>query len=289
MLSTSILPTKSLLVKVRLQADAPVEIAQKLVDLLASEEAVHFIEPAHVHRTMNRWASPLIQSHSEHSVFHRFGLTGKGQVVGVADSGLDYGNCFFHDSEHEPKKFVLQLDDPVEKRMAKLTNSSLTTSKDHRKIVGLLAFTGLGARSDFNDYIYGHGTHVAGSIAGSLDGNRSKISHGQDHPGVAPDAKLAFIDSQDNPRGREDPDGLIITDIEDVLLLWPHYAAGARIHAHAWGSGTGFYGSSSEAFDSFLYHHNTSTVFVAAGNDGDVFGFGSVSSPGTAKNVITVM
>lgn len=30
------------------------------------------------------------------------GLTGEGQIVGIADTGIDFTSCYFHDPMHKP-------------------------------------------------------------------------------------------------------------------------------------------------------------------------------------------
>ena len=73
------------------------------------------------------------------------------------------------------------------------------------------------------------------------------------------------------------------------------YLKGARIHSNSWGGGEpGAYDSQSRQLDQFVWDHPTMCILVAAGNDGSdsdgngEINFGSVTSPGTAKNCITV-
>jgi hypothetical protein len=73
------------------------------------------------------------------------------------------------------------------------------------------------------------------------------------------------------------------------------YSQGARIHSNSWGGGDpGSYDDQCRQFDRFVWDHKDFCFVVAAGNDGtDKDGDGkinlmSVSSPGTAKNCITV-
>jgi serine protease AprX len=73
------------------------------------------------------------------------------------------------------------------------------------------------------------------------------------------------------------------------------YSQGARIHSNSWGGGDpGSYDDQCRQFDRFVWDHKDFCFVVAAGNDGtdrDADGkvnLMSVSSPGTAKNCITV-
>jgi len=72
--------------------------------------------------------------------FFRAGLTGRGQVVAVSDTGIDRNNCYFWDTEHPTPGKDIDL--------------------DNRKIVQYVPFV------DDSDGSYGHGTHVAGTVAG---------------------------------------------------------------------------------------------------------------------------
>ena len=79
------------------------------------------------------------------------------------------------------------------------------------------------------------------------------------------------------------------------MLFADAYGQGARIHSNSWGGGDpGAYDEQCLALDQFVWDHKDFCVVVAAGNDGtDADGDGkinpmSVTSPGTAKNCITV-
>ena len=73
------------------------------------------------------------------------------------------------------------------------------------------------------------------------------------------------------------------------------YTNGVRIHSNSWGGGDpGAYDDQCRQFDQFVWEHKDICFVIAAGNDGtDKDGDGkinlqSVTSPGTAKNCITV-
>ncbi|MBC7372189.1 MAG: S8 family serine peptidase, partial [Bdellovibrionaceae bacterium] len=74
------------------------------------------------------------------------------------------------------------------------------------------------------------------------------------------------------------------------------YAAGARIHSNSWGSprNLGAYDSMASSVDEYIFNNPDMLVLFAAGNSGtdmDKDGrvdAGSVCSPGTAKNALTV-
>jgi len=73
------------------------------------------------------------------------------------------------------------------------------------------------------------------------------------------------------------------------------YSQGARIHSNSWGGGDpGAYDDQCGQFDKFVWSHKDFCFVIAAGNDGSdrdgdgKINLGSVTSPGTAKNCITV-
>ena len=65
------------------------------------------------------------------------------------------------------------------------------------------------------------------------------------------------------------------------------YRAGARVHTNSWGNMGGIYGQLSMDVDKYLHQHEDFFVLFSAGNDG-YNGLKSVSSPGNAKNCLTV-
>jgi subtilisin-like proprotein convertase family protein len=144
----------------------------------------------------------------------------------------------------------------------------------------------------------GHGTNVA-SIAAGLASASGQDAQGYRHGlGVAPYAEVGaskiFRCSG------------AASAVNYATLTSDAYAAGARISNNSWGiSNFGGYHAASQAYDALVRDSSSGTpgnqemveVF-SAGNDGDGNGnpadpkgdegYGSITSPGTAKNVITV-
>ena len=170
--------------------------------------------------------------------------TGKGQRVGVADSGIDLAHPDF--AGRVVKTFARGVPDDVHDR-------------------------------------HGHGTHVAGSIAGN----------GEQVKGVATEAELVFQSVMDSEFGL----GGLPVDLSE--LFEQAREQGAFIHNNSWGAlAEGAYRSTSLEVDTYVYEHPEVLVVFAAGNNGtahtprhtkpghvDLF---SVDAPGTAKNAITV-
>jgi serine protease AprX len=134
---------------------------------------------------------------------------------------------------------------------------------------------------DSKDRSSGHGTHVAGTIAGSSDGiDSNNLKHG----GHAPGAKIAFFDMEDSSHPEN---GIIYPSPIGDYVFQAAYDAGARFHSNSWGSSFNFYDSDTISIDNFHNVYPDFLAIFAAGNDG-AKGFYSVGSPAVSKNAITV-
>lgn len=189
-------------------------------------------------RTHMKWSSVT-------TYFPTNGLNGSGQLIAVADTGID----------HDHGDFGNRIDTKVD-----VVNDGGKTG----------------------DKWSGHGTHVACTVLG--DGTQGGYA------GVAPQAELYFQAMED------DDDGSFYSP-SITSLLGNAYSAGARIHSNSWGSfgasAQGAYTSESEdvddkanTYDRYYNGYQGLSVVFAAGNDGP--NSGTVTSPATAKNPITV-
>ena len=91
-----------------------------------------------------------------------------------------------------------------------------------------------------------------------------------------------------------DSAGLYVPDL-NTQAFPDAYNDGVRVHSNSWGGGTpGEYESFAQSADTFIWNHHDFVVCFAAGNSGvdndgnGVIDTGSISSPGTAKDIITV-
>ncbi|MAT43306.1 MAG: hypothetical protein CL609_13280 [Anaerolineaceae bacterium] len=230
---------------------------------LAKLNDVLYIEPQFPVEFTNDVGGTVIMEVGE--VRNQLNLFGEGQIVAVADSGLDTGN------------------------LATL----------HPDVFGrLLNGFGLGRPGDWSDP-NGHGTHVAGSVLGNgvMSGsNPAAHNYNNSYAGSAPEAQLimqSVMDSGGSLGGIPDDRGDLMRDA---------YQLGARIHTNSWGGPTGGiyypeyggYITSSQQIDAAAWEMKDMVILFSAGNDGTdanangVVDLDSIGQPGTAKNCITV-
>ena len=226
-------------------------------------EGVAWLEPVYPRTLQNDVARRTMGVHTAWSRVSN--LYGSGQIVAVADTGLDSGNA-----------------------------GTLSTDFAGR-LAGAYAWGPSGTWADRD----AHGTHVAGSVLGSgaLSGsNPATHSYTTGFAGVAPEARL-FVQGFDVDTGGE----LLGIPADLNLLFQRGHTAGARIHTNSWGGPTGEepnpyggYDAQARQADQFAWEHKDAAILFAAGNSGvdadasGVVDLDSIGSPGTAKNVITV-
>ncbi|CAM9226760.1 unnamed protein product, partial [Ectocarpus fasciculatus] len=184
-------------------------------------------------------------------------LTGEGQVIGISDTGIDMQSCFFKD---DSASFIYDSLNPA-----------------HRKI--LYYHTQFGDRMDS---AAGHGTHVAGSLAGSTSQTGYSL-----YNGIASAAKVSFFDLHSSG-----PEGELSVPSDLSKIFLPLYATGARVISNSWGMPNyselaNSYTLDSRAVDMFMYIYPDSLIIFAAGNNG-ALGENSVVAPSTNKNGISV-
>ena len=105
---------------------------------LASQQETRWVEEEMTYSVQNLGGAAITQSNSdgeEATPLWDAGLSGRDEIVGCADTGLDIDNCLFHDAN------------PV--------------GPFHRKVVAYANVSG----ADSLDCVHGHGTHV---VSGGL-------------------------------------------------------------------------------------------------------------------------
>ncbi len=249
-------------------------LAAAHVPELAALPGVVWLEPRAEPALQNYAGGSIIMRVSE--VWQTLGLYGSGQIVGIADTGLDTGD-----------KATLHPD--VRGRVLKALALGRPSTGDWSDIG--------------NSSALGHGTHIIGSILGNgtMSGsNPDTRTYGPSYAGVAPEASLV-LQSVGNATG-----GLSGIPSDNGELMRQTYQYGARIHNNSWGNRTGGpgnpfggYTTQSQQVDQAAWELQDMLVLFSAGNSGrdngpestDLDGKvdpDSLLTPGTAKNVLTV-
>ncbi len=205
-------------------------------------------------------------------------LCGQGEIIAIADSGLDRGR---RDDIHPDFKgrVVLLKSYPIDPEW--IDDAARVPAND-----------GAADRED------GHGTHVAGSAVG--DGAGSLGLAGGEGPvrGIAAKAQLVFqAIEQGTPAGGGETEFALIGIPSDLGRLFEDARkAGAAIHSNSWGDAElrGAYDAQADDVDDYVWYNPDFCIVYSAGNEGEDRGKvgavdpGSVTAPGTAKNCITV-
>ncbi len=269
-----------------------------LLPVLAGFDQVAHVGLRKIMNFSNSQGSWLHQSGQSNlrPVFDR-GLFGCGQLVGVADSGVDFPHCAFTDP--------VLAQPPISTCTDGAGCPAATPDFNHRKIPIYYKWSPandpLGDSACPNGASAGHGTHVAGSILGNnladpVDcASLTTPGGGSDLDGMAPGARLVAQELGDSLQYLNSLGGNI------PHLVSVAYANGARIHNNSWGGGCCFlglfclpgctvsYDAFSQDADRAAWDFPDMAIFFAAGNDGTCCSAPrSVGSPGNAKNVISV-
>ena len=244
---------------------------------LSEVHGVRWISAREIARPHNDVARPLI---GIVPALHAAPLAvdGAGEIIAICDSGLDSGDT---DQIH--------LD----------FGGRVVGIKSFPIDLGTADAANTGDDDGGADRGAGHGTHVAGSAVGS-----GAVAAQLSLPvpaGAAPGAKLYFQAVEQTVKFRAGSShgagsSLQYAGIPVRLtsLLRDAYRKGARVHSNSWGfRGTGTLDPQAFSVDQFVYEKGDLCVVIAAGNFGVDDGTGqiketTVSSPGTAKNAITV-
>ena len=232
-------------------------------------DGVKWVEPRVPRTMLNDVAADTLRATAVR--FVRTELDGSGVVVGSADSGVDQSHPAF---TRDPTQ-------PVGTNNTRIIHYEYAVSSSSDGLPG--------------DSV-GHGTHVVGSILGNgALSDTVELSPGSGSPpygplrfeGMAPQAELVML-----------KDFNAWSDPEVARKL---YLAGARICNHSWGASVAGYTIACRDWDAAVRDADPDAAgdqqlitFFAAGNsgggtpDGQGGVAGTVGSPGSAKNVITI-
>lgn len=254
--------------KVRVQYDGDPSLLRdlngvKLVDSVRASLLTHVSLPEAVGALTND------------STFHA--LTGLGQVIAVADTGLDTG--MNDESMHQDLRGRVRhiLSWPINTAWSSFINNPQHDDGPQDKGSG-------------------HGTHVSGLALGN-----GSLSQGK-YIGVAPKAELVFqaIEQYTEVKAAyrsELSSGYYLSGKPmDLRKLFSQaHELGAKIHVNAWGDPSqGQYTDDSFEVDMFLHEHPDNVILFASGNSGAdengdrLLDEASLYAPASAKNVIAI-
>jgi subtilisin family serine protease len=206
------------------------------------------------------------------------GIHGEGQIVGYIDTGIDPDMCYFRDTARGLPP-------------TNACNGGTVADTAQRKVIAVDFLTGSECTGGIaaNEWdTQGHGSHVAGTIAG--DNFANLIAH-DTGDGMAPGAKLVVQDAGFRTDNCGDLPGIGCPVVDLKPIFQQAFTQGARIHTNSWGDNENAgvqnnYTAASQDVDQFMFDHPDFLILFAAGNAGP--GRGTVGSPSTAKNGIAV-
>jgi serine protease AprX len=272
---------KRVIVDIQNAKKDPVEVLSKLSQI----HGVKRVDDVKIRKIFNNISTGVMNAND---IGNTLGLTGNGEIIGIADTGLDSG-----DPSTIHPDFRGRIKELISYPINSLYNDSVKNPHGN---------------DGPKDEDSGHGTHVSGSVLGngssSIAANNNMVIKG-----IAYEAKLVFqaieqwMDWTDKARleykqetGRPPPEFGLFGIPNNISEIFDYaYRKGCRIHSNSWGGGEpGEYDRQCRELDTFVWEHKDFAVLFAAGNDGtDANGDGkidltSVTPPGTAKNCITV-
>jgi serine protease AprX len=255
--------------------------SSKKIEALSAVHGVRKIRETTIKRPSNNVATAVMATNAV-TGNPGLNLSGRGEKIAVCDTGIDSGEAATIHPDFAGRISAIK---------------SYPINAAYASYV-----TNPGGNDGAADLDSGHGTHVAGSVLGNGAGGNGVPGIAAPIRGLAHGARLIFQAIEQEMQWR-DPDfyqeygRYLLTGIPADLkeLFEDAYRSGARIHTNSWGGGDpGAYDEQCSQLDEFVWNHKDFCILFAAGNDGtDRDGDGkinpkSVTSPGTAKNCITV-
>ncbi|MDR7423410.1 MAG: S8 family serine peptidase [Armatimonadota bacterium] len=208
------------------------------------------------------------------------GIIGTGQIIALADSGLDRNLSFFnrYDDDGVVVRTITDAENVVLPQIGQIY--------PNRKVVGYFVTPGASPYDDNQNcgvQTGFHGTHVVGSAAGDSGTPATRSAPNYDPgDGMAPHAQILFFDVGN------DATGCLTGDTSPNL----HRAArngGAGISSNSYGSrfsSSPVYNARDASIDQVAWELEDLLIIFSAGNAGP--SGPSIGHPGHAKNVLTV-
>jgi hypothetical protein len=280
----------------RVTAIFPVDQVAEGARALAGLPEVFVVERIHHVGWLNDRTAGTIQSGVQghdmgQTPIWAHGIRGEGQIVAMADTGLDANSCYFNGDAL-----------PVTNGWSMAEGYGTKTDPSHRKIVAYdflytcdqwPGATGCEDPADHTKWdTQGHGTHVAGNMVGDSDNNPENFA-AQD--GMAPAAKIVVQDASFLANACSDGPGFGCP----VMVLDPMFEQarlqGASVHNNSWGDNEDVagpmqcnYTARSQDVDRYIWEHKDFLIVYAAGNYGAGNIDFSVGSPSTNKNGLSI-
>ncbi len=270
----------------RVRIDAPLEQLTAVVEKIAAIEGVAWIAPYVEPRLTNDDSIGPMQANAATGtpIWDR-GIIGSGQIVAVADSGLDHNESWFTRYNTGPTDTATPLLTDAENT----TPPAVGTSFPTHKVYGYWVQPGA-TGYDNNQTCPGgsptsfHGTHTSGTVAGDRGATATTIAPAHDalgDDGMAPNAQILFQDIGNDTSGCLSGLGNLQATIRQARN------GGAHLSSNSWGASTaGAYSGNDVDVDRASWELQDMLFVVAAGNDGSAAT--SIGSPGNAKNALTV-
>gem|GEM_PF-920054 len=249
--------------------------AAECVRTLANLNEVKFIDTRPRDEALNNdsiWVCQSGDTVNKTTPVFDHNLLGQGQVIAVADSGLDKDHC----------AFIHEMGGAVIDSQTVMPPNPMSVNQTQRKLIAYNIMEFLGATDGDDAMSDWHGTHVSGSATGD-DYHTPAASGDPGHDsgdGMAPLAKLIIQDGSH-------------AGTRYMLFPYPFYdlwaqmqASGAHIGNASWGTDDNDYDLGSAKTDQYIYQNEDFLLCVAAGNSGPAPG--SLNYLATAKNVLAV-
>ena len=207
-------------------------------------------------------------------------IIGSGQIVAVADSGLDRNEGWFnrYDNGGGLNNEITDASSP--------TPPAIGPVFANRKVYGYFVQPGAtaydnnatcpgGASTSF------HGTHTTGTVAGdSGTASTPTTPNYNTGDGMAPNAQILFQDLGNDING-------CLSGVGGLPMWQQARAAGAYISSNSYGSNfSGAYTSSDADVDQALWLNDDMLIAFSAGNDGA--GASTIGHPAHSKHALTV-
>ncbi len=269
------------------------------IPAMAGLPGVEYIEPLRPVRPWNANMQWIVQTNvSSPSPSRRvwdMGIHGEGQVIAIADTGVDYDHAMFRESAGVIQKGdIYNVTDATRRKIVRywpvgILTTGDTTWPDQGGDTWAIRDSP-DSSNGVTDCESGHGTQVDGTAAGNDDGLGTSANDGS-----AKGAKVFFQDIGTVRRdpmcgvagGRNDILDYLPNDLGDLFSIpYGDPIAPARIHSNSWGSPGAEYDLQARQVDAFMWTHPDSLVIFSAGNDGPTPR--SVGMPGTNKNGLAV-